>query len=270
MTLPMLMLVQLAGVRPSRAADDGPPDLVTTSNQQDDLCKPAFHAPDVVPPCIEIENIEALCYPNGTAPLYIQAHAQCLCQDSYFAEWTACRRCHFLHGQLSERNLNFYLSIATTASSSLCGFLSPTPEATAAAAATPSAGSVTSSAPAIAAPPTAIFRDLFTSVEMSLAFPTAGSTAAVDVAKGNTAVSLYFTASGSLGPGPITGSATAATATGGLVVATGRPDIGAASAGAPGRSGSSESVQSDAAAAARSPLRIWVLACLVTGLALRW
>jgi hypothetical protein len=170
----------------------------------DEVCKPAVPASDPVPPCVDIEIIEALCYPNGTGGLFLEAHAQCMCRGSYFAEWTACRQCLFLHGRLSERDLAFYKSIATVASTALCGFLS-SPET---------------------ARPTAIFRDLFTSAEAAIASPTTGAVVPTDQARGNDDVALYFTPSGSPGPGPITGSATAATGSGGqLVLATGRPSF---------------------------------------------
>ncbi len=197
-----------------------------SASYSDQVCKPQLPPSEPLPPCVEIENIETLCYPNGTTQIYLEAHAQCMCRGSYFPEWNACRECLFLHGQLSERDLAFYQSIATTASSRLCGFLTTTARAAAAA---PSAGSGSASAntTALAPPPTAIFKDLFTSVEEALSFPTTGATVAVDVAHGNSDVALYFTAppGAVLGPGSITGSAASATATG-LEVAPGRPSLG--------------------------------------------
>ncbi|CAK7220469.1 hypothetical protein SBRCBS47491_004199 [Sporothrix bragantina] len=199
------------------AGIDGP---ATTTAYSDEVCKPpTVHPSDPLPPCVNIENIETLCYPNGTAPLYLAAHAQCMCRGSYFPEWNACRRCLSVHGQLSDRDLAFYESIASAASTSLCGFLAGGAN-----------GQPTTT-------PTAIFKDLFTSAQARLTSPTgaaetAASTLGSDVAPSNTDVGVYFTASGPEGPGSITGSATAATATG-LALATGRPPL---PPGAPGAS----------------------------------
>ncbi len=135
-----------------------------------------------------------------------------MCKGSYFAEWTACRQCHFLNGQLSERDLTFYHSIASVASSALCAFLTPGP-----------------SPSTTASPPTVMFQDLFTMVEQSLASPTTGATSAVDLVRGNTAVSMYFNAATLTvppGPGPITGSAERATATAALMTASTGSSIG--------------------------------------------
>lgn len=206
------------------AGIDGPP---TTTAYSDEVCKPpTVHPSDPLPPCIDIENIETLCYPNGTAPLYLAAHAQCMCRGSYFSEWNACRRCLSVHGQLSDRDLAFFESVATAASTSLCGFL------------TSGGGNPTTT-------PTAIFRDLFTSAQAHLTSPTgaaatAASSLGADTAPSDTDIGVYFTASGPEGPGSITGSATAATATG-LALATGHPPPpGGASGASSGASGSGE------------------------------
>ncbi|CAK7221740.1 hypothetical protein SCUCBS95973_004602 [Sporothrix curviconia] len=197
-------------------------DDPTTTAYSDEVCKPpTVHPSDPLPPCVDIENIETLCYPNGTAPLYLAAHAQCMCRGSYFSEWNACRRCLSVHGQLSDRDFAFYESVASAASTSLCGFLG---------------GGASGQQPTTT--PTAIFRDLFTSAEARLtaspswAAETAAETLGSDAAPNNTDVGVYFTASGPEGPGSITGSATAATATG-LALATGRPPL---PPGAPGAS----------------------------------
>jgi len=214
----------------------------------DTKCKPSVPASDPLPPCVEIETIEALCYPNGTGPLYLEAHAQCMCHGSYFPEWTACRRCLYLHGQLAERDLSFYYSIASSASSALCGFLDHPATAPAGGSGAPAAA--TGSAASASGKPTAMFRDLFTSAELAIASPTTGVASLSDSAKGNTDVALYWTATGSLGPGPITGSATGATGTGGLVVATGRPSHGTPLGGSSG--GGAASAKSTGAGGANS------------------
>jgi hypothetical protein len=107
-----------------------------------------------------------------------------MCSGSFFSEWPFCLQCLFIHGLRSERDVNFYKSIISTASSSLCA--APTP--------------------------TAEFADIFSSIQVAAPYPTMGETVSSDQAVGNTAVSLYFTATTRQGPGQITGAATAATA----------------------------------------------------------
>ena len=224
-----------------------------TPEYSDQVCKPAAKNPAELPPCVQIENIEIMCTPNGTEPLYIEAHAQCMCHGSYFPEWTACRRCLYMHGQLSERDLSYYYSIASSASNALCGFLDH-----------PATGTPSGTAGAAAAggKPTAMFRDLFTSAEIAISSPTTGAADLTDIAKGNTDVSLYWTASGSVGPGPITGSATGATGTGGLVVATGRPSHGSVGGSGSSNAGATPTKStgapgSNSAAATLSRIRGW-------------
>ncbi|TLD21432.1 hypothetical protein PspLS_08848 [Pyricularia sp. CBS 133598] len=196
----------------------------------DTVCRPPIlHMGDVVAPCISIETTEALCYPNGTTPLHLDAHAQCLCRGSFFAEWTACRACLSLHGLLDDPDHSFYQAVATSASSVLCGFLTT---------------------PAAAPAPTTIFKAIFSSIAATLPgrpasiqgkSPVATAAGAEnpgpkDKAPFQTEVGLYYTARGPQGPGPITGPATAATATG-LQFDTGTPTL----PGAPGPETSSQS-----------------------------
>ncbi|KAF3058199.1 hypothetical protein GL218_05392 [Daldinia childiae] len=163
--------------------------LKAVSDDDDDneyiasMCAPA-QAPDQSDPapCVAIQNIETACLPNGTSPLALEAHAQCLCGGSYFAEWLGCRRCLLEHGALSPRNFSYFSDVLSSASEKLC-------EGT----------------------PTAAFATLFTDAQAGIPEPTTGNTAFSDVKSGDAAVSLYYTASGLQGPGPITGSATAAT-----------------------------------------------------------
>ncbi|KAH8670941.1 hypothetical protein BX600DRAFT_434079 [Xylariales sp. PMI_506] len=149
------------------------------------VCEPTSFDQNDVPPCIEISTIEALCAPNGTSALDYEAHAQCMCGGSYFPEWTGCRNCLYVHGGLSELNLTYWASVITTASNLLC-----------------------------TGTPTASFADLFTSAQAEVPVPTSGNTALSDISSGDSAVSLYYTATVSAGPGKITGSAALATATG--------------------------------------------------------
>ncbi|KAI2779649.1 hypothetical protein F4815DRAFT_472803 [Daldinia loculata] len=167
-----------ANVLQAASDSDSDSDYITS------VCSPA-KAPDQTDPapCIAIQNIETACLPNGTSPLALEAHAQCLCGGSYFAEWLGCRRCLLEHGGLSQRNFSYFSEVLSSASEKLC-------EGT----------------------PTAAFATLFTEAQAGVPEPTTGGTALGDGKSGDAAVSLYYTASGLQGPGPITGSATAATA----------------------------------------------------------
>ncbi|KAF3005568.1 hypothetical protein E8E14_008685 [Neopestalotiopsis sp. 37M] len=175
----------LLATRPTMAQDDN-------SDYLNSVCSPdapegGFPSGDI-PPCIDIVNIEDACQPNGTSSLALEAHAQCMCGGSYFAEWLGCRQCLFDHGGMSERNLTYYQSVIAGASSLLCDG---------------------------AATPTAAFQTLFGSAAAAVPIPTTGGTALSDIASGDSAVSVYYTATGSQqGPGAITGSAAEATATG--------------------------------------------------------
>jgi hypothetical protein len=152
----------------------------------DTVCKPATKNPtDTVPPCVEVETIETLCAPNGTAPIDLSAHQQCMCGGSYFAEWPACQDCLLYHGLRTGQEVAQYDGILSAASSAFCG----------------------------AATPTAVFAAVFESVGSAFPVPTTGGTVSSDRAPSSTAVSLYYTASGRQGPGAITGSAAMATAT---------------------------------------------------------
>ncbi|KAK0635557.1 hypothetical protein B0T17DRAFT_612403 [Bombardia bombarda] len=157
------------------------------SDYDDTICQPATRSPsDTIPPCVEIQTIEEVCIANGTSPLALKAHQECMCTGSFFTEWPFCLACLYLHGQRSQRDVAFYSSVLAAASTALCDV--PTPSAT--------------------------FAAVFTSAQAAIAYPTVGSTATSDRAPGQSAVSLYYTASGSQGPGRITGEATTATATG--------------------------------------------------------
>ncbi|KAM7195435.1 hypothetical protein V8F20_007494, partial [Naviculisporaceae sp. PSN 640] len=150
------------------------------------VCHPLTDAsPKTVAPCIEIETIEILCTPNGTSPLALKAHQQCMCGGSFFDEWPYCLQCLFFHGLRSERDVFFYKDVIATASSALCEVPTPTAE----------------------------FKSIFESVRGIVPVPTTGGTISSDQAVGQTAISLYYTATVSQGPGRITGEATAATAT---------------------------------------------------------
>lgn len=198
-TLPAFLL-PLALLAPSAlASQQFQPNhhaLLAREEYIDTVCSPnitsSTDADAVIPPCIEVTSIEEACAPNGTSDVYYAAHAECMCGGSYFDDWAGCQACLFYHGGRTERDEAFYLSVVSVASSSLCGFLSATGDASA---------------------PTTDFAAIFSAVAATLAQPTTGATVSSDQAPSSTAVSLYFTLSESQGPGAITGSAATATAT---------------------------------------------------------
>ncbi|KAI1142483.1 hypothetical protein F5Y05DRAFT_227882 [Hypoxylon sp. FL0543] len=140
------------------------------------------------PPCLDVRYIRIACEPNGTTPLALDAHAQCMCHGSYFAEYMGCVACVLYHGRISEQNYAYTSELLSSASDRLC-----------------------------TGTPTAPFATLLSSVQDSATPPTTGDTAKVDHKSGDPAVSLYYTPSGPQGPGVITGSATAATASSGTL-----------------------------------------------------
>ncbi|KAK1979152.1 hypothetical protein LZ30DRAFT_690879 [Colletotrichum cereale] len=178
----------LAAMLPSAAQAWSLPVLLGSRQDsrpyQDAVCKPATSSGSQVPPCVEIENIEVACKPNGTEPIHLEAHAQCMCGGSFFAEKLACERCLFVHGLRSEQNLAYYRGILSSASNALC-----------------------------TGTPTAEFSAVYSNIAAAATPVTTGATAKSDQAPSNTAISLYYTASGAQGPGSITGEAVSATGT---------------------------------------------------------
>ncbi|KAM0323676.1 hypothetical protein ACHAQA_008611 [Verticillium albo-atrum] len=151
---------------------------------QDVVCKPETSSGDNLPPCVSIEIIETSCLSNGTDSIHYEAHAQCMCNGSFFPEKLACERCHFVHGLLSERALNHYEGILAAASDALCN-----------------------------GTPTAPFASLFSSAEGAATAAPTGATGTSDQFVSETDVSHYYTATGDQGAGSITGDAASATAT---------------------------------------------------------
>ncbi len=160
---------------PPRASLLAPRDYIDT------VCKPApEHPTDLIPPCSEIENIETACQPNGTAALYLAAHQECMCGGSFFVEWSACLACQTLHRGCARRVMPPSSGgCSRRASSAFCG----------------------------TATPTAVWASIFASQEAAATPLSTGDTVSSDHAPSQTAISLYYTPSGSQGPGPITGSA---------------------------------------------------------------
>ncbi|KAH8881610.1 hypothetical protein GQ53DRAFT_628370, partial [Thozetella sp. PMI_491] len=169
-----------------------------------DVCKPAVEAPStIIPPCTEIEVIETACWPNGTEPLALLAHQECMCGGSYFPDWLGCLDCQYFHGIRSPRDYAFYQTIIGLASSSFCG----------------------------AATPTAVWQTAFAKQADQGTMPTTGATVGSDRAPSDTAVTLYYTPSASQGPGAITGSATGATAKPSATSPSGTPTDSKSSSG---------------------------------------
>ncbi|KZL72162.1 collagen-like protein mcl1 [Colletotrichum incanum] len=178
----------LAAMLPSAAEAWSVPALLDSRQNsrpyQEVVCKPEVGSGSQLPPCVQIENIEVTCKPNGTDPIYLEAHAQCMCGGSFFAEKLACERCLFVHGLRSERSLAYYSGVLSSASNALC-----------------------------TGTPTAAFATIYSNIEVAATPITTGATATSDQAPSNTAISLYYTASGPQGPGSITGEAASATGT---------------------------------------------------------
>ncbi|EAA31457.1 hypothetical protein GE21DRAFT_7861 [Neurospora crassa] len=160
-------------------ADDG---------YENTVCRPPVKegSDNTIPPCSSIENIEYQCAPNGTSPLALEAHKQCMCGGSFFTEWPFCQQCLYVHGLRSERDVKRYTEVLSSVEAILCN---------------------------ARATPTAIFADIFTSVAYQVPEPTDGATISSDQAVSKTDVSYYMTTTISQGPGKITGSALSATAT---------------------------------------------------------
>ncbi|KAL0942478.1 uncharacterized protein CTRU02_200364 [Colletotrichum truncatum] len=183
------ILSGLAVLLPSAAVAYSTPNILDARQNnkppyQDVVCKPETSGQ--LPPCVQIENIEVACKPNGTSSIYYEAHAQCMCGGSFFAEKLACERCLFVHGLRSERDLAFYSGVLSSASNALC-----------------------------TGTPTAAYAAIYSSIEVAATPVTTGNTVTSDQAVSNTAISLYYTASGPQGPGSISGAAASATNTGG-------------------------------------------------------
>lgn len=139
-------------------------------------------------PCNDAHYIHLACSPNGTSPLALDAHAQCMCHGSYFASYMGCVSCLLFHGAISQRNYTYTSRVLSSASDMLC-----------------------------TGTPTADFATLLSEVQTGVPQPTTGDTVLSDGKSGDAAVSLYYTTSDPQGPGVITGSATAATATSGTL-----------------------------------------------------
>ncbi|KAG7124335.1 hypothetical protein HYQ45_013689 [Verticillium longisporum] len=181
------VLVSFAASLPTALAWIAPNELLARDDDipyQDIVCKPETSPEDDLPPCVSIEIIETACLSNGTDAIHYEAHAQCMCNGSFFPEKLACERCHFVHGLRSGSEVDRYEGILAAASNALCD-----------------------------GNPTAPFASLFASAEAVATPVSDGATGATDQFVSETDVSLYYTATGDQGAGTITGDAASATAT---------------------------------------------------------
>lgn len=175
-----------------------------------EVCFPNTTSP--VPPCQAILNIESACLPNGTSTLAYEAHQQCMCNGGYFPNWRGCLNCQYVHGTRSEAVAEAFDNILSSASQQFC-----------------------------TGTPTAVFADYFSALsDSSPQTATGAATTTSDQFPSQSAVSLYYTASGNQGPGAITGSAAQATATASAASAS----SGSLAASAATTSGASSSARS--------------------------
>jgi hypothetical protein len=176
----------LAALATAAAASESPLLARQTDNTEQylqEVCSPNTTSP--VPPCQAIINIESACQPNGTSPLAYSAHQQCMCNGGYFSNWRGCLNCAYVHGTRSEAVAEAFSAILSSASSQFCS----------------------------TATPTAVFASYFSALsDSSPQTATRAATSVSDQYPSQSAVSLYYTATGNQGPGAITGSAAQATA----------------------------------------------------------
>jgi hypothetical protein len=176
----------LAALSTAVAASESPLLVRQTNNAEQyiqEVCFPNTTSP--VPPCQAIINIESACQPNGTSSLAYSAHQQCMCNGGYFSNWRGCLNCQYVHGTRSEAVAEAFSAILSSASSQFCS----------------------------TATPTAVFASYFSALsDSSPQTATGAATSVSDQYPSQSAVSLYYTASGNQGPGAITGSAAQATA----------------------------------------------------------
>lgn len=135
----------------------------------------------------------------------------------YFPNWRGCLNCQYVHGTRSEAVAEAFDNILSSASQQFC-----------------------------TGTPTAVFADYFSALsDSSPQTATGAATTTSDQFPSQSAVSLYYTASGNQGPGAITGSAAQATATASAASASsGSLAASAATTSAARTSGASSSAKS--------------------------
>jgi hypothetical protein len=176
----------LAALGSAVAASESPLLVRQTNNAEQYIQEVCFaNTTSPVPPCQAIMNIESACQPNGTSSLAYSAHQQCMCNGGYFSNWRGCLNCQYVHGTRSEAVAEANYAILSSASSQFCS----------------------------TATPTAVFASYFAALsDSSPQTATGAATSVSDQYPSQSAVSLYYTATGNQGPGAITGSAAQATA----------------------------------------------------------
>ncbi|KAJ5125477.1 uncharacterized protein N7443_008547 [Penicillium atrosanguineum] len=138
-------------------------------------------------PCEQEMYIEAVCTANGTTPIDFLAEQECLCTGGYWEAVRGCNACNYAHGYRG----------------------SPSISAAAFEHSTASYVSSISAAECHVSPPYQPFSNLLPTVNITSLYDSPSITLASDRFPNNTAVSKYFTATRSMTPGNISGSATA-------------------------------------------------------------
>jgi hypothetical protein len=206
-------------------AHSNPLVLRQTNNEQaylNSVCQPNVTNP--VPPCQEIINIQSACLPNGTEPVDYIAHQECMCDGGFFSNWIGCLNCLYVHGGRSPSQSAAFSQILTSASNILC-----------------------------TGTPTTDFAAIFSSLsDASVSVPSTVGTGMTDLYPSQTAVSLYYTASGPQGEGAITGSATLATQVPSTAAASTTAAGSAATGGASGLTSAAGSGAGSASAASKT------------------
>ena len=138
-------------------------------------------------PCEQEMYIGAVCTANGTTPIDFLAEQECLCTGGYWEAMRGCDACNYAHGYRGSPSVSAAAFEHSTASyiSSL------------------------SAAECHVSPPYQPFTNLLPTLNITSVEDSPPITLASDLYPNNTAVSNYFTATQSMTPGRITGSATA-------------------------------------------------------------
>ncbi|CAD0051364.1 unnamed protein product [Aureobasidium pullulans] len=184
------------------------------------------------------EYIQEVCFPNTTSPVpplsgnpqyrirlppqrhfhpRLRSPSTMHVQRRLLPNWRGCLNCQYVHGTRSEAVAEAFDNILSSASQQFC-----------------------------TGTPTAVFADYFSALsDSSPQTATGAATTTSDQFPSQSAVSLYYTASGNQGPGAITGSAAQATATASAASASsGSLAASAATTSAARTSGASSSARS--------------------------
>lgn len=130
-------------------------------------------------PCEQGIYIQAVCTATGTTELDLLAEQECLCEGAYWEALQGCANCYHAHG--------YQGSTPSEASSSIARL---------------------SRAECSPTPPSQPFSNLLPAVNVTSVENSPPLTLGTDRAPNNTAIDIYFTATLSMMPGQVTGSAT--------------------------------------------------------------